>query len=50
MILALPLLGIIKIICDHIDALKPYGFLIGDDKNKEPNVIEKFRKMLTKKT
>ena len=33
MILALPLLGIIKIICDHIEPLKPFGYLIGDTKN-----------------
>lgn len=32
MILAIPILGIIKIICDHIESLKPYGFLIGEDK------------------
>ena len=35
MILALPLLGIIKIICDHIEPLKPFGYLIGDDKKEE---------------
>lgn len=29
MILALPLLGMLKIIFDHIESLKPYGFLIG---------------------
>lgn len=29
MILAIPLLGIIKIICDHVDSLKPYGMLMG---------------------
>jgi predicted PurR-regulated permease PerM len=28
-ILAIPLTAIFKIICDHIAALKPYGFLIG---------------------
>lgn len=32
MILALPLLGIIKIVCDHIEPLKPYGYLIGEEK------------------
>lgn len=32
MILAIPVLGIIKIICDHITPLKPYGFLIGKEK------------------
>lgn len=28
--LAIPLIAMIKIICDHIDYLKPYGFLIGE--------------------
>ncbi|MGZ8558630.1 MAG: AI-2E family transporter [Chitinophagaceae bacterium] len=34
LILAIPLLGIVKIICDHIEPLKPYGFLIGHDRKK----------------
>lgn len=29
MVLAIPLLGMVKIICDHVPALQPYGFLIG---------------------
>lgn len=29
-ILAIPLTAILKIICDHIESLKPYGFLIGE--------------------
>ena len=37
MILALPLLGIIKIICDHIEPLKPFGYLIGEEKENKPN-------------
>jgi predicted PurR-regulated permease PerM len=35
MILAIPLLGITKIICDHVPDLEPYGFLIGPDKPRE---------------
>lgn len=35
MILAIPLLGIVKIICDHIPSLEPYGFLIGTIKRKK---------------
>ena len=35
MVLAIPLLGIIKIICDHIPSLKPYGYLIGSDRKKK---------------
>ncbi|MCD0490610.1 AI-2E family transporter [Pedobacter sp. MC2016-14] len=34
MILAVPMLGIVKIICDRIPELKPYGFLIGPEKQK----------------
>lgn len=30
MFLSIPLVAIIKVICDHIDALKPWGFLLGD--------------------
>lgn len=46
MILALPLLGIIKIICDHVEPLKPYGFLIGDDKKGGPKLVEKLKKLV----
>ena len=41
MVLAIPLLGIIKIICDHIESLKPYGYLIGRDKKKRTSVFKK---------
>lgn len=30
MFLAMPLLAIVKLICDHIEPLKPWGFLLGD--------------------
>jgi predicted PurR-regulated permease PerM len=30
MFLSIPLLAIFKLICDHIDSLKPLGFLLGD--------------------
>ncbi|MBC7916156.1 MAG: AI-2E family transporter [Pyrinomonadaceae bacterium] len=35
MILAIPLLGITKIVFDNVEALKPYGFLIGGEKKKK---------------
>ena len=44
MVLAIPLLGIVKIICDHIEPLKPYGFLIGQEKKKKEGLIGKLRK------
>ena len=34
MVLAIPLLGITKIVFDNVEALKPYGFLIGEEKKK----------------
>lgn len=30
MFLSIPLLAVIKLICDHIEPLKPWGFLLGD--------------------
>jgi predicted PurR-regulated permease PerM len=30
MFISLPILAIIKLICDHIEPLKPWGFLLGD--------------------
>lgn len=30
MFLSMPILAIIKLICDHIEPLKPWGFLLGD--------------------
>lgn len=39
MILAIPSLGIVKIICDHIEPLKPYGFLIGEEKRRMIKIL-----------
>ncbi len=30
MFLSIPLVAIIKVVCDHIDSLKPFGLLLGD--------------------
>lgn len=30
MFISIPILAIVKLICDHIEALKPWGFLMGD--------------------
>jgi predicted PurR-regulated permease PerM len=44
-ILAIPILAIFKILCDHIEPLKPYGFLIGEIEttNKSQGVIKKIK-------
>jgi predicted PurR-regulated permease PerM len=44
MVLAIPLLGIVKIICDHIESLKPYGYLIGSDKKKRTSLFKRKKK------
>lgn len=51
MIIAIPIFGIIKVVCDHIKVLHPIGYLLGDQKDEgkdEENflnkIYEKFRK------
>ena len=46
MVLALPLLGITKVVFDNIQPLKPYGFLVGKEKKKgDEDLMTKFKKM-----
>jgi predicted PurR-regulated permease PerM len=51
LVLAIPLMGVAKIVCDHVDALKPFGELIGEEK-KQPGKLKKkmmaFGKKITK--
>ncbi|RYG23406.1 MAG: AI-2E family transporter, partial [Chitinophagaceae bacterium] len=44
MVLAIPLLGIVKIICDNVEPLRPYGFLIGKEKKSGNGWIDKMKK------
>jgi predicted PurR-regulated permease PerM len=37
-VLAIPITAIFKIVCDHIEPLKPYSFLIGEIKNEPKNL------------
>lgn len=49
MILALPTLGVVKIICDHVDSLKPYGYLIGEEKKDgDEGLVEKIKSLFRK--
>jgi predicted PurR-regulated permease PerM len=45
MILAIPMIAMFKIVCDHIEPLKPYGFLIGEieTERKELGFIKKIK-------
>jgi predicted PurR-regulated permease PerM len=38
-ILFIPLLGIVKIVCDHVEPLRPYGFLVGDPSGNKPSKV-----------
>ncbi|RFZ91285.1 AI-2E family transporter [Mucilaginibacter conchicola] len=45
MVLAIPLLGMLKIVFDHIETLKPYGYLIGngDEKKQDKPLTAKIK-------
>lgn len=43
LILFIPFLGIAKVIFDNVPHLKPFGYLIGDEKRKGPSVGEKLK-------
>lgn len=47
-ILAIPVTAIFKIACDHIDPLKPYGYLMGVTETGNTGLLEKI-KMIFKK-
>ena len=49
-ILFIPLLGIVKIVCDNVEPLKPYGFLVGDPSGNKPSGISAWISGLFKKT
>lgn len=50
MVLAIPALGILKIVFDNIDSLKPYGYLIGEEKKKDDNNMgEKIKRLFGRK-
>ncbi len=49
-ILAIPLTAIFKIICDHIESLQPYGFLIGEVSvpKKRDDILQSLKSYLKK--
>ena len=49
MILAIPILGITKIICDHVPALEPYGYLLGEEKKEGEGFLKKIKGWFKKK-
>jgi predicted PurR-regulated permease PerM len=50
MVLALPALGVIKIVCDHVPSLQPFGYLIGEEKKEgDQGLIDKIKGFFKKK-
>jgi predicted PurR-regulated permease PerM len=49
LILAIPLLGMGKILCEHIEPLKPYAYLIGNDKKEDKGLKKKIKSFIHKK-
>lgn len=44
MILFLPMTGIAKIICDHVESLKPIGYVVGDPQGNKPSRLKEWFK------
>lgn len=51
MILCMPLTGMAKVVCDNVESLKPYGFLIGEEVNfrDQEHIQDKLVKRLLKR-
>jgi predicted PurR-regulated permease PerM len=50
-ILAIPLIAMFKIVCDHIEPLKPYGFLIGEIEMEkdDPGYIKRIKNWISRR-
>lgn len=50
LVIAIPLLGMFKIVCDNIEVLNPYGYLIGESKKgREHPWLDKVKGMFRRK-
>jgi predicted PurR-regulated permease PerM len=51
MVLCLPLTGMAKVVCDNVESLKPYGYLLGEEVNfsEKEHVQDKIKKRFMKK-
>ena len=48
MIIAIPVFGIIKVVCDHVKVLHPIGYLLGDQKEEKKDEDNFFNKIYKK--
>jgi predicted PurR-regulated permease PerM len=51
MVLCMPLTGMAKVVCDNIESMKPYGFLLGEEVNytEQEHIQDKLIKKLLKR-
>jgi predicted PurR-regulated permease PerM len=42
MVLFIPMVGIIKIVCDHVEPLKPVGYVLGDPDGNKPSKLKEW--------
>jgi predicted PurR-regulated permease PerM len=40
MVLFLPMTAIVKIVCDNVETLKPFGYLLGDPEQKKASKVK----------
>jgi predicted PurR-regulated permease PerM len=43
MVLCIPLTGMLKVVCDNVDSLKPYGFLLGEETKYGEQKVNRIR-------
>ncbi|PWV48909.1 AI-2E family transporter [Chitinophaga sp. S165] len=48
MVMAIPLMGMMKVIFDHIPAMRPYAYLIGQEEKKDSNWKQSIKKIGSK--
>lgn len=49
MIIAIPLTGMVKIVCDNVELLHPYGYLLGKSNQSRGGIFNKMRKWVRRK-
>jgi len=51
MFMVVPLVGVLKIVCDHIDSLEPYAFLLGTSGSEKHAITrDKIKKLFSKRS
>ncbi len=50
MVLAIPIMGMLKIVCDALPGLKPYGYLLGEEKDYPEEQLYKIPFLTRKRT